>query len=64
MSKKTKNQKHKAPKRARTADKHVLYEQSVQNTETDVEFLEELFKQKERFLYLDAKLYQSSYQSG
>ena len=43
MSKKTKNQKNKAPKRARTADKHVLYEKSVQNTATDVDFLEELF---------------------
>lgn len=43
MSKKSKNQKSKGPKRARTADKHVLYEKSVQNTEIDVEFLEEIF---------------------
>ena len=48
MSKKTKNKKHKAPKRARTADKHVLYEKSVQNTETDVEFLEELFASNQK----------------
>ena len=37
MSKKSKNQKSKGPS-ARTADKHVLYEKSVQNTETDVDF--------------------------
>ena len=40
---KKKSKSPKAPKRARTADKHVLYEKSVQNTDLDVDFLEELF---------------------
>lgn len=45
MAKKNKAQKNtKGPKKVRMADKHILYEKSVQNTDNDVGFLEELFE--------------------
>lgn len=40
-----KNKKHKKPTMAEQADRHVLYEQSVQNVEYEVEFAQERFKE-------------------
>ncbi|MEE8119708.1 MAG: class I SAM-dependent methyltransferase [Gammaproteobacteria bacterium] len=56
MSKRRKQRRHKArkksgkaaktrgPKKAETADRHVLYEASVQDAEAEIEFMEEVFE--------------------
>ncbi|MEC9466102.1 MAG: class I SAM-dependent methyltransferase [Myxococcota bacterium] len=46
MTKKRRKKQKKSQYTAKTADKHILYEKSVQNVEADVEFLNDTFKKK------------------